>query len=121
MELTRGVQSSMSRADKSGRALSGSPVIIETTPVHGGDKFQLDISAALRILAASMLFRVGQNWKKLLRAAPRGMPPLRKSQVGGPSWAAWRVWLALTSKLLGMDVLSSRPGMMTKGIEAVRE
>ena len=105
----------MLSADKSEHAMSASPVIIETMPVLGGTK-----SAALRILAASMLFRVGENWKKLLRAALRGMPPLRKSQVRGPSWAAWRVWLALTSKLLGMDVLSSRHGMMTTGIEALR-
>ena len=111
----------MLSADKSEHALSASRVIIETMPVLGGAKFLLDVSAAPRILAASMLFRVGENWKKLLRAALRGMPPSRKSQVRGPSWAAWRVWLALTSKLLGMDVLSSRPGMMTKGIEAVRE
>ena len=110
----------MLSADKSEHALSASPVIIETMPVHGGAKFQLDVSAALRILAASMLFRVGENWKKLLRAVLRGMPPSRISQVRGPSWAAWRVWLALTSKLLGMDVLSSRHGRMTKGVEAVR-
>ena len=59
----------MFSADKSEHALSGSLVIIETTPVLGGAKFQLDVSAALRILPASMLFRVGENWKKLLRAA----------------------------------------------------
>ena len=110
----------MLSADKSEHALSASPVIIETMPVHGGAKFQLDVSAALRILAASMLFRVGENWKKLLRAALQRMPPSHKTQVRGPSWAAWRVWLALTSKLLGMDVLSSRHGMMTTGIEALR-
>ena len=110
----------MLSADKSEHALSGSPVIIETMPVQGGAKFQLGVSAALRIVAASMLFRVGENWNKLLRAALRGMPPSRKSHVRGPSWAAWRVWLALTSKLLGVNVLSSRHGMMTTGIEALR-
>ena len=110
----------MLSAHKSEHALSGSPVIIETTPVLGGAKFQLDLSVALRILAASMLFRVGENWKKLLRAALRGIPPARSGQVREPSWAAWRVWLALTSKLLGVNVLSSQHGLMTRGIEAVR-
>ena len=110
----------MLSADKNEHALSGSPVIIETTPVLGGAKFQLDASAALRILAASMLFRVGENWKKLLRAALRGMTPSRKSQARELSWAAWRAWLALTSKLLGVNVLSSRHGRMTKGIDALR-
>ena len=118
MKLAWLVQSSMLRAGKTG--IAGSPVIIETTPVHGNAKFQLDMSAALRILAASMLFRVGENWKKLLRAALRGIPPSRYGQVRELSWAAWRVWLALTSKLLGANVLSSRHGMMTTGIEALR-
>ena len=108
----------MLSADKT--RIARAPVIIETTPVHGNAKFQLDIAATLRILATSMLFRVGENWKNLLRAALQRMPPSHKSQVRGPSWAAWRVWLALTSKLLGMDVLSSRHGMMTTGIEALR-
>ena len=107
----------MSR-DKTG--IAGAPMIIETTPVHGGVKLQLDIAAALRIFAASMLFRVSENWKKLLRTALRRLPPPRYGQVRELSWAAWRAWLALTSKLLGMDVLSSRHGMMTTGIEALR-
>ena len=108
----------MSRAGKTG--IVEASMIIETTPVHRESKFQLDVAAALRILAASMLFRVGENWKKLLRAALRGLPNSRTGKVSEPSWAAWRVWLALTSKLLGMDVLSSRHGMMTIGIEALR-
>ena len=108
----------MSRADKT--RIVGAPMIIETTPVHEGAKLQLDIAAALRIFAASMLFRVGENWKKLLRAALRGMTPSRKSQARELSWAAWRAWLALISKLLGVNVLSSRHGMMTTGIEALR-
>ena len=108
----------MSRADKT--RIVGPPMIIETTPVYEGSKLQLDIAAALRIFAASMLFRVGENWKKLLRAALRGMTPSRKSQARELSWAAWRAWLALTSKLLGVNVLSSGHGRMTTGIEALR-
>ena len=108
----------MSRADKT--RIVGAPMIFETTPVHEGSKLQLDIAAALRILAASMLFRVGENWKKLLRTALRRLPPLRYGQVRELSWAVWRAWLALTSKLLGVNVLSSRHGRMTKGIDALR-
>ena len=46
-------------------------------------------------------------------------PPSRQLQGSKPSYATWRIWLRLTSKLLDACVLSSWHGMTT-GIEALR-
>ena len=94
-------------------------MIIETVPVNASDKVQLDMAAALRIVAASLMFRVSENWKKLLRVVLRAIPPSRQLQGSKPSYATWRIWLRLTSKLLDACVLSSWHGMTT-GIEALR-
>ena len=106
----------MMRAATSGQALLAPPMIIETVPVNAKDKVQLDIAAALRIVAASLMFRVSENWKKLLRGVLR-IPTSRDNEGREPSCAAWRIWLRLTSKLLDASVLSSQNGMTT-GIEA---
>ena len=95
-------------------------MIIETARVDGVAKLQLDMAALLRIVATSRMFRVSENWKKLLRGGMRDWRRGRRLQGKELSYAAWRIWLALTSKLLGVNVLSSRHGTMTKGIDALR-
>ena len=104
----------MSRARKT--RIADAPMIIETARVDGVAKLQLDMAALLRIVATSRVFRVSENWKKLLRGGMRDWRRGRRLQGKELSYAAWRIWLVFTSKLLGVNVLSSRHGRMTKGI-----
>ena len=107
----------MSRARNT--RIADAPMIIETARVDGVAKFQLDMAALLRIVATSRVFRVSENWKKLLRGGMRDWRRCRRLQGKELSYAAWRIWLVFTSKLLDVNVLSSRCGMTT-GIEALR-